>query len=791
MSRAKPRLTLLSTEQINQVHEYSLEILATTGVRVDSPRARAVFERAIGRSADNDRVHIPRETVAWALSVAPARVAIYDRRGAPAFTLDAAGQDGTRFGIGVTNLYYQEPETDAVVLFTREHMARCTRLGHALPGFDVISTIGILHDIPPEQADLVGTLEMIANTTKPLVVLVSGEAAFEPVLDLLESLRGDLAARPFAIPYANPVTPLVINAGTSDKLFSAIGRGLPVIYANYGMAGATTPITPGGTLALLNAELLAGLVLAQLIREGTPVILGSLPASFDMRAMMSYYSAETMLLNLACGEMMAHYGVPHCGTSGSGGGWGADLLAADGFWLNHLTACVGAVGLAPFVGGNFDSLAFSPTAAVYADHIIRQARRFADGFALDPAATGLAEIDQVGPGGNFLTTLMTLRLFRQADFRSPIFPRLSLEAWQAQGSPKAGDLLRARAVDLLAHAPPPDDHAELIGARRGVDPGLDGRIAPLRQPVFIREPRGPTTVLSSASALASASASTSASTSALAYVSPCSWANSAAWVRSRRPRRLRMLETWFLTVPSLTTSRSAISRFVAPVPMRRSTSSSRSVRSFSSGAGAGQRQRRPLRQSAQHADQLTGHRRFELIDARVGQLHRARQLRRRDIFQQIADRSCAQRLDDVFLVIEGGQHDHLAAGQLPVDLGRGHDAIHDGHADVHQDDIGVQRQRFFDGFLAVDGLTDHADALLDVQQRRDAFTHQALIVHDQDRHAADALSADAIGTHAAASCESFLGTVTVSSVPSWGSLLIFICPLTNSRRSWSPWMPKP
>ena len=60
MTRAKPRLTLLSAEQISQVHEYSLEILATTGVRVDSPRARAVFERAIGRSAENDRVRIPR-----------------------------------------------------------------------------------------------------------------------------------------------------------------------------------------------------------------------------------------------------------------------------------------------------------------------------------------------------------------------------------------------------------------------------------------------------------------------------------------------------------------------------------------------------------------------------------------------------------------------------------------------------------------------------------------------------------------------------------------------------------
>ena len=67
MPRVKPRLTFLSAEQIQQVHTDSLEILAITGVRVDSPRARAVFERAIGRTVDQERVRIPREIVDWAL----------------------------------------------------------------------------------------------------------------------------------------------------------------------------------------------------------------------------------------------------------------------------------------------------------------------------------------------------------------------------------------------------------------------------------------------------------------------------------------------------------------------------------------------------------------------------------------------------------------------------------------------------------------------------------------------------------------------------------------------------
>jgi len=461
MSQVVPRLTVLSPGEIEEVHARSLEILATVGVRVDSPSARARLAGAAGGSAEDGRVRIPAELVDWALRAAPSEVSVFARTGEPAFKLGPAG-GGMRFGIGVTNLFYQDPLTDAAIPFCREHMASCARLGDALTGMDVVSTIGVLRDLPPDRADLYATLEMAANTVKPLVLLVSEAATFEPALDMLEALRGDLAAKPFVIPYVNPVSPLVINAETSDKMAASIARGLPVVYSNYGMSGATTPITPAGTLALLNAELLAGLVLAQLMREGASVILGILPAGFDMATAASFYGPETMLLNLACGEMMAKYRLPHCGTSGSGAGWGADLLAADLFWMNHLTSCLGRVGLAPFVGGNFDSLAFSPAAAVYADHVIRQARRFAAGFALDPEALGLAEIAEVGPGGNFLTADLTLRHFREAAFQSPVFPRLSLEAWQEMGNPRAEDILRKHTVELMATHPAPPNQADLL-----------------------------------------------------------------------------------------------------------------------------------------------------------------------------------------------------------------------------------------------------------------------------------------------------------------------------------------
>ena len=459
LNRVRPRLEVLSKGQVQQVHDHSLRVLSAAGVRVDSERARQLFLKAGGASVvEGDRVRIPSDLVTWALEKAPDAVEIYDRHANPAFRLPGEA----RFGIGVTALQYQDPASDEVTPFARKHMESMVRLGNALPNYDVVSTVGIVQDVPPSRSDLYATLEMVANTEKPLVILVSDADLFPSVLALLEHLCGDLASAPFVLPYFNPISPLVIGRGTVSKMFHAVERGLPFIYSNYGMAGASTPITPASAMVLLNAELLAGLTLSQLMREGTPIVLGSLPAVFDMRGMGSFYEARSYLVDLVCAEMMAYYRLPHCGTSGSGMGWGADIIAAGDQWLNALISCLGKVGLVPFVGDNLGSKAFSPTVVVYANEVIAQARRFAGGFGLDDDSVALEEMIGVGPGGSFLTSDLTLKLFRRAAFQSEIFPNLTLEKWQDMGTPEAGGILRKHTVSLLETLKPPEDHGDLM-----------------------------------------------------------------------------------------------------------------------------------------------------------------------------------------------------------------------------------------------------------------------------------------------------------------------------------------
>ena len=463
MNNVRPQMRMLTEEQIHDIHRYTLQLLATTGVRVDLPSAVAMLEKRVGSShVDGRTARIPGELVEWAIKAAPRRIQIFDRRGNPQFQIGGE-QDRTRFGIGVTALFYQEPETDTPVLFQRKHMQDMVRLGNKLPLYDMVSTVGIVRDVPDYLTDLIGSLEHFANGTKPMVLLVSDEHKFDDVLAMFEALHGgDLGEKPFIIPYFNPVSPLVMNAGTVDKMQIAIERGLPVIISNYSLSGATTPITPAGTIAVLLAELLAGLVIGQLYKEGAPMFLGMLPVYLDMKTLLNFYDPQSIQVSLACAEMMEYYGIPHCGTSGSGTGWGMDLLAAETFWMNTLMMTLTKGGLAPFIGDTLGSKAISPLAFIYCHEIIHQALRFADGFQLDDIHVGLHEIDAVGPGKGYVSAPTTLKKYKNGYYVSPIFPRWSMEKWLEVGQPQAQKWLKDYGVEFLKDLPVPEDHEELM-----------------------------------------------------------------------------------------------------------------------------------------------------------------------------------------------------------------------------------------------------------------------------------------------------------------------------------------
>jgi hypothetical protein len=96
---------------------------------------------------------------------------------------------------------------------------------------------------------------------------------------------------------------------------------------------------------------------------------------------------------------------------------------------------------------------------------------------------------------------------------------------------------------------------------------------------------------------------------------------------------------------------------------------------------------------------------------------------------EIAGRAVADRAGDQVLVLGVAEHQHLRA------LGKragGGDAVHHRHADVEADDVGTQLLGLGDRLAAVAGLPHHLEPVGLREQRRDAATHDRVVVDQED-----------------------------------------------------------
>ncbi len=461
MNSVQPRLQILSEEQKNLFYKKAMWVLEAVGFKVECPEMVEKFSNQPGVRCDGNVVKLSGKQVERALETAPRQVDIYNRCGEPAFSLGPDFNHHTRFSIGSPTLNYQHPETREIEEWKRCHTGLIAGLANTLDTFDAIATPGTIHDYGPERADYFSTLELLANTHKPIILLVSKDDAFPGVLSFIEHLFPQLSDKPFVIPYVNNITPLVLNKGTTDKMKTAYSCGLPVIFNNYVMAGASTPITPAGCMTLTIAELLMGITCGQLIKPEAKIIAGSLPNSFNMSTMNAFYSPSSLVVSHCIAEMMDFLGIPHSGTSGNSLGWEGDLIEAGIKWMNYLPSVMGKVGLCPFAGPVFQATTLSATSIVLASEVIREARKYARGFEMEGNFL-LDEIQEVGHGGSYLGTQTTLQQFRDYQPESDIWPSLTLESWKNSGMPTSTRMLREKTLHLLNHPVLPADCQDIL-----------------------------------------------------------------------------------------------------------------------------------------------------------------------------------------------------------------------------------------------------------------------------------------------------------------------------------------
>jgi trimethylamine--corrinoid protein Co-methyltransferase len=226
-------------------------------------------------------------------------------------------------------------------------------------------------------------------------------------------------------------------------------------------AGASGPATLAGTLVVENAEILAGIVLAQLFGPGVPVCYGGIAHLFDMRTIqISFGAPEQGLMAVALTQLARSYGLPvyvNVGLSDS------KRIDAQSGLERGMSLLLGALAgadtfghlgiLGPDQGASLDQLIVDNEMAGY----VKRLRR---GFTVDDETLALPVIEAVGIGGSYLAEPHTRRHFRQEAWFPKLFDRRTWEPWAADGQQTLADAARARKRQILAeHQPEPIDEA--------------------------------------------------------------------------------------------------------------------------------------------------------------------------------------------------------------------------------------------------------------------------------------------------------------------------------------------
>jgi trimethylamine--corrinoid protein Co-methyltransferase len=440
---------MLTREDCLRVHRASCAILRRTGVRVFHEPARLLLQDA-GAQVSDDLVKIPPSLVEWALAGAPAAFQLYGRLPtAPNLTLDG---NHVYFGPGSDTFRYLNPRNGERHDFRLADLADCYRLCDALPEIGFVMSIGVPRDVAPERYFWHQFANMLRHTGKPMVIVCDSLADMEAMTAMAAASVGgmdNLREKPTILLYSEPTTPLQHSEQATAKLLFCARQSIPITHSPAPMMGGTAPITIAGAVALGNAELLSSLLMHQLQNQGAPFLYGHGVHHLDMKSMVSVYGApEFQLARVMAAEMGRFYQLPVWGYSGHTDSKVVDAQAAADAQFSVMTALLARTNLNHDVGYIESGLGTSPELILLTNEIISQTRRFTAGVRLDDDALALDVIDEVGPGGEFLTTNHSMRQWRDL-WLPQLFDRQRLEPWQEDGSPWLNVRLREAVVSIM------------------------------------------------------------------------------------------------------------------------------------------------------------------------------------------------------------------------------------------------------------------------------------------------------------------------------------------------------
>lgn len=420
INRTMQAMDYLQEEELQKIHQACLHVLEKNGVEFHLKEARDILEKG-GAKVKGEKVFFPPKMVMELVSRAPSEFTLHARN--PENNVVIGGNKivhAPGYGSPYVMDYVQNARRNA----TYEDYLAFTKLAGHSENLDVVG--GVLVE-PNDIEDHLRHAKMfhaaVKYTDKCLMGSAMGGKKAQESLEMAGIIHGGLEQvrkKPALISLINTNSPLQFDPRMLEALMVYARNNQPVIIAALAMTGTTSAVTLAGSLVQQCAEILSGVVLAQLINPGTPVTFGSASSVVDMRTgNLAIGSPESVKMFSVIAQLARFYGIPS-----RGGGSLTDSLIPDsqsGYEsMMVLLSCVmsGINFMLHSVGLLENYMTMSYEKFIIDDEMLGMVKSFGHGFPVNDETLAVETILNVGSGGNYIADMHTFTHMK--DMRIPV-----------------------------------------------------------------------------------------------------------------------------------------------------------------------------------------------------------------------------------------------------------------------------------------------------------------------------------------------------------------------------------
>jgi len=442
----------LKLEQVEQLHQASLAILTDPGVICFNRQAAEVFgdHGADVSSIDQGgaacwRLKIPGTVITDAVQAAPKVVKLGARDENNCLILDgheprvrfASGSEANKWlDVDVeTFVSKRNPGTEVefpvfrVEKGTVDRLVKAARLCEHLDSWDsFLRTVNIQDDdITDDNKDVNKFFASLNNTTKHVMSGLTELSQLSNVVRMAQTIAGGedrLRENPI-ISFITCIvkSPLQLVDDTTQKAIEIAKSGIPLVISSSPQGGSTAPIGEDGMVAQINAEILVGIALTQLVNKGTPVLYGSVPSRARLDNLYDTYGVpEFNQYNIDCVQMARYYGLPCYSTGGVSDVKVPGIQASVERLFSHILVTLAGPQYIHYAFGLLERTnTFCPVQAVLDDAHISMVKRFVSQpmVTADRISESLKQVRRVMGTSDKLYILFVRRAFRSGEITPP------------------------------------------------------------------------------------------------------------------------------------------------------------------------------------------------------------------------------------------------------------------------------------------------------------------------------------------------------------------------------------